>query len=183
MQHASTAPLTPRYTFVPNSRAASPESGGGAHKRRRHQSSRYLGVSWDKTKSSWRAVLSKHNLFIGRYNSEEDAARAYDFAAVQARGPGAKRNFPGEAISEPPVSKGEEKRQKSSSRYLGVIWDKAKSSWKVQMMDPQQAAHWVLLLRGGRSTGVRPCGCAGAWTRRQAQLPGRGHPRAACEQG
>jgi AP2-like factor (euAP2 lineage) len=40
---------------------------------------------------------------IGRFASEEDAARAYDCAAVQAHGPGAERNFPGEAISELPA--------------------------------------------------------------------------------
>jgi hypothetical protein len=41
---------------------------------------------------------------IGCYASEEDAARAYDWAAVQAHGPDAKRNFPGETISELPES-------------------------------------------------------------------------------
>jgi hypothetical protein len=40
---------------------------------------------------------------IGYYASVEDAARAYDCAAVQAHGPDAKRNFPGEDVSEPPV--------------------------------------------------------------------------------
>jgi hypothetical protein len=36
----------------------------------------------------------------------------------------------------------------------------------------KHAAHRVLRLRGGRDQGVRPCGCAGARTRCQAQLPG-----------
>jgi hypothetical protein len=40
---------------------------------------------------------------VGAFASEEDAARAYDCAAVQAHGPGAERNFPGEAINELPV--------------------------------------------------------------------------------
>jgi hypothetical protein len=167
-QHASTAPLTPRCTFVPNSRAASPESGGGAHKRQRQQSSRYLGdcwdkadtsskaylkdpqtkrksrylgVCWDKANTSWNAYLrdpqTKRNQHIGCYDSEEDAARAYDFAAVQALGPGAKCNFPEEAISKPPVSRGEEKKQRGSSRYIGVSWDKRRDSWRVQLADPQ----------------------------------------------
>jgi hypothetical protein len=65
---------------------------------------------------------------IGRYASEEDAARAYDCAAVQAHGPGARRNFPDETISEPPVTVGEQKKQRSSSRYVGVSWYKARSS-------------------------------------------------------
>jgi hypothetical protein len=61
---------------------------------------------------------------VGRYASEEDAARAYDCTAVQARGPGTKRNFPGEDISEPPATVGEDRKQRSSSRFIGVIWEK-----------------------------------------------------------
>jgi hypothetical protein len=51
---------------------------------------------------------TKRQQHVGYFASEEDAARAYDCAAMQAHGPGAKRNFPGEAIGEPPVSKGQE---------------------------------------------------------------------------
>jgi hypothetical protein len=47
--------------------------------------------------------------------TEEDAARAYDCAAVQACGPGAKRNFPGEAIGDPPVTVGEERKRRRRS--------------------------------------------------------------------
>jgi hypothetical protein len=71
---------------------------------------------------------TKRKQYIGSYASEEDAARAYDCAAVQAHGPGAKRNFPDEAISELLVTVGEEQKQRSSSRYIGVCWNKASSS-------------------------------------------------------
>jgi hypothetical protein len=57
---------------------------------------------------------------IGCYASEEDAARAYDCASVQAHGPGAKRNFPGEAIIEAPETVGKQKKQRKSSRFIGV---------------------------------------------------------------
>jgi hypothetical protein len=67
----------------------------------------------------------------------EDAARAYDCTAVQVHGLGAERSFPGEAISEAPVSKGDELQQRKSSKYLGVSWDKAKSSFRVDLWDPQ----------------------------------------------
>jgi hypothetical protein len=56
-------------------------------------------------------------------SAARDAARAYDCAAVQARGPGAKRNFPGEAISELPVPVGEERKQRGSSRYMTHMTD------------------------------------------------------------
>jgi hypothetical protein len=232
-----------------------PETVGGERKQR--SSSRYIGVTWDKAKSAWRVGLwdpqTKRRQHIGRYASEEDAARAYDFAAVQARGPAAKLNFPGEANSELPVTVGEERKQCCSSRYIGVSWHKGNSVWEVQMCNPQtkrgwqigsyaseedaaraydfaavqahgpgaernfpdktqraafvtgrgaeaaqqlahihgrqlgqvqvfmdgeaggptdqaQAAHRELCLRGGRSQGIRLCGCAGARTRCRAQL-------------
>jgi hypothetical protein len=67
---------------------------------------------------------SSSNRNIGSYASEEAEARAYDCAAVQARGPGAKRNFPGEAISKLPavtaVTVGEDEKQRNSSRYVGA---------------------------------------------------------------
>jgi hypothetical protein len=59
------------------------------------------------------------------YASMEDAARGYDYVAVQAHGPDTKCNFPGGAINELPVPFGEERKQRSSSRYVGVSWQKA----------------------------------------------------------
>jgi hypothetical protein len=104
----------------------------GVGRKRKGSSSLYIGVSWKTAGSSWHVKLTdpqtKCEQHIGYYASEEDAARAYDCAAVQMRGPGAKRNFPDEAISDPPVSKREERKQRSSSRYIGVSWNKAMSS-------------------------------------------------------
>ncbi|KAG1681524.1 hypothetical protein FOA52_014030 [Chlamydomonas sp. UWO 241] len=110
---------------------APPESGVG--RKRKGSSSRYHGVCWDNTSSSWRVQLwdpqSKRLQHIGSFASEEDAARAHDFAAVQA-------HRSGEVISEPPATKGEERKQQHSSRFLGVCWNKASSSWLVQLWDP-----------------------------------------------
>jgi hypothetical protein len=76
--------------------------------------------------------------WILRLRGRRVAARAYDCAAVQARGPGAERNFPGEAVRELPVTVGEERKQRSSSsRYIGVSWHKATSSWEVTLWDPR----------------------------------------------
>ncbi|KAG1675878.1 hypothetical protein FOA52_001535 [Chlamydomonas sp. UWO 241] len=93
-----------------------------------------MGVSWDK--ASWRVRLNGQN--IGRYASEEDAARADDCAAVKLRGPEFKgRNFPGEVISEPPVSLGDERKKNKTSLYVGVSFDKIRSAWTAFMWDPQ----------------------------------------------
>ncbi|KAG1660887.1 hypothetical protein FOA52_015929 [Chlamydomonas sp. UWO 241] len=115
-----------------------PDWEGAAREGPRKQSSRFVGVQWNKAKSFWRASLydpqTKRERYIGAYATEEDAARAYDFAAVQARGPGAERNFTREANSEPPVSKGVEQKQRSSSQYIGV--HKSGSSWLSRLWDP-----------------------------------------------
>jgi hypothetical protein len=118
-------------------------SPGGAQtgRKRPGSTSRYFGVSWNKARSAWRADLwdphTKRMQHIGYYASEEDAARAYDCAAVQANILGAKRNFPGEAVSELPETMGEQQKQHSSSRYLGVRCDKASSTWRADLWDPQ----------------------------------------------
>jgi hypothetical protein len=105
-------------------------------------SSRYIGVFWVEARTSWRVRLTdpqtKRQRSVGSYASEEDAAKAYDCAAVQAHGSGAKRNFPGEAISEPPVTVGEEWKLLQSSRYIGVSWQVSSSSFQVYMTDPQK---------------------------------------------
>jgi hypothetical protein len=109
--------------------------------RNQRSSSPYIGVSWEKASTSWRVRLTdpqtKCSRRIGSYASEDDAARAYDYAAVQAHGPGAQRNFPCEAIGEAPETVGEEHKQRNSSRYIGVSWLKTTSSCRVELRDPQ----------------------------------------------
>ncbi|KAG1656220.1 hypothetical protein FOA52_013785 [Chlamydomonas sp. UWO 241] len=93
----------------------------------RRKSSSYRGVSWDQSSSAWRADL--HKKCIGRYASEEDAARAYDYAAVRLLGLQAERNFPDEVISEPPLTR--RKASKTSRFSFGVSWHTRSRSWQV----------------------------------------------------
>lgn len=64
--------------------------GGGAH------TSTYKGVSWDKSRGKWQSKISHRGLCrnLGRYDSEMDAACAYDAAAITAWGAFARLNFP-----------------------------------------------------------------------------------------
>jgi hypothetical protein len=92
-----------------------PERVGGERKQR--TSSRYLGVTWHKGRaSSWYAQLTdpqtKSSRHVGSFACEEDAAKAYARAAVQAYGPGAERNFAGEAVSELPETVGAERKRR-----------------------------------------------------------------------
>ncbi|KAG1663960.1 hypothetical protein FOA52_001086 [Chlamydomonas sp. UWO 241] len=60
--------------------------------------SRFVGVSWGKASSSWMVHLwnpdAQRIQHVGSYASEDDAARAYDDAALKMQGPDAKLNFP-----------------------------------------------------------------------------------------
>jgi hypothetical protein len=110
--------------------------------RRERMTSRFTGVYWHKSGKVWRAQLwdpeAKRNRKIGTYVSEEDAARAYDYAAVKMHGPEyTERNFPDELISEPPVSLGDEMRERKTSRFTGVCWDKRGKAWEVDLWNRQ----------------------------------------------
>lgn len=64
-------------------------------------SSRFKGVSWSQSSQKWAAYICKdgrhgqpRNRNLGTFTVEEDAARAYDEAAVEAFGEFARLNFP-----------------------------------------------------------------------------------------
>lgn len=61
-----------------------------------NSSSRYKGVTFDKSRGKWNASIyvKGRSINLGRYNQEEDAARAYDKAAYQFFGEYARLNFP-----------------------------------------------------------------------------------------
>ncbi len=68
------------------------------HPKHRGSSSRYFGVCHVKNRDKWLAslFLNGRRTFIGHYDSEIEAARAYDRAAVEQLGESARLNFPDE---------------------------------------------------------------------------------------
>ncbi|KAG1659229.1 hypothetical protein FOA52_008998 [Chlamydomonas sp. UWO 241] len=122
----------------PNELVTAPPVSTG-ERRRERKTSKYLGVSYHKGASAWRADLWDPQLQrrerIGSFASEEEAARAYDYTALQIQGPNAKRNF-AELITEPPVSMGDLRRERKTSMYLGVSWFASKASWVAELWDP-----------------------------------------------
>lgn len=58
-------------------------------------SSRYKGVNWHKSTSTWmaRLMVKGRRIFLGRYKDEIEAALAYDKAALELLGEEAWTNF------------------------------------------------------------------------------------------
>lgn len=54
----------------------------------RTSTSKYLGVSWDKSRGKWRASITKNWSFVrsARFDSEKDAAIAYNRWALEVHG-------------------------------------------------------------------------------------------------
>lgn len=61
----------------------------------RKTSSKYKGVCWDKSKNKWVATMThdKKSIYLGRFNNEIDAAKAYDAKAKEICGDKAILNF------------------------------------------------------------------------------------------
>jgi len=80
-----------RYNLRPCTRS----QNGGNRKRNKNGSSNFKGVGWHIRIKKWAARIgfNSKRIHIGFFNSEEDAARAYDEAAKKYHGEFARLNF------------------------------------------------------------------------------------------
>lgn len=79
-----------------NMREASQSQNGANVVKRSGTSSEYKGVTWHSTGFKWQAQIkvNRKRIYLGLFVSEEEAARAYDRAAVEQFGEFACLNFP-----------------------------------------------------------------------------------------
>lgn len=79
-----------------NMRLCSRLQNGRNRKRPKNNTSGFKGVWWNKTCNKWEAEIRVNNkrIYLGHYSDPEEAARAYDEAAVEHFGDFAKINFP-----------------------------------------------------------------------------------------
>jgi len=79
-----------------NLRLATPLQNKWNTRHRRKGRSKYTGVTWVKTTKKWRAdiCIDKKVKYLGCYDSEKQAAKAYDKTAKKHRGEYAVLNFP-----------------------------------------------------------------------------------------
>jgi len=106
-----------------------PDDKTEVHKKQ--NSSNYIGVSYWKTRSKWKAQRYSKNenklIFNGYHNTEKTAAHASDTLASKLIENGEQRhklNFPDD--------KTEVYKKRNTSQYIGVSYNKKFSKWKAQ---------------------------------------------------
>jgi hypothetical protein len=77
--------LNPLNNQRHNLRAATEIQNNQNRRLHSRNSSGYKGVSWQQSRSKWKASIMANNqaIYLGLFNSPEDAAKAYDKAALE----------------------------------------------------------------------------------------------------
>ncbi len=101
------------------------ENSWNRSKRKRETTSRYTGVSW-ATHQRWVATIDGEH--IGYFDSEENAAKAYDYEARQRRGAFAVVNFPD--VNEKPAP---DRKTLTKRKYVTVVSKNGKPKYHIQI--------------------------------------------------
>lgn len=98
--------------------------------------SRYKGVSWRKRDKTWYAQIRKDGSFhwLGDFDTEEDAAIAYNHAALEFFGPFANFNDIPEWLSKSPV-------RREMARFRGFSFHKRIGKWQAYLKVQGRRVH------------------------------------------
>jgi hypothetical protein len=79
-----------------NLRLATHQENMRNRRKRKNTSSRFIGVTFDKQRGKWlaRIIYQGKRIFLGRFDTEIEAARAYDAAVKKYHIEFARLNFP-----------------------------------------------------------------------------------------
>jgi hypothetical protein len=85
-----------------NLRAATRSQNNANKSKRRNASSRFLGVTWNKSKGKFQAQIrvARNGIHLGTFDNEFEAARAFDAASRKHFGEFSRLNFPDATVSE-----------------------------------------------------------------------------------
>ena len=77
-----------------NLRPATNQQSGCNRSKQKNNTSGYIGVCWDKQRKKWMAQIkvNRKHIHLGRHDDIEDAARAYNKAAIKYHGKFARLN-------------------------------------------------------------------------------------------
>lgn len=121
-----------------NLRIVSPKENNYNSIKREGSSSIYKGVSFSEDSRKWRAAIGKDKktYYLGMYDTEEDAARAYNHAAIDLFGEFASLNDVDmniDFISTKKVNK--------TSKYRGVYFHKPTMKWLAKIGHNKERVH------------------------------------------
>lgn len=111
---------------------------------RQEKSSRFKGVAWDKARELWETKLQANGetIFIGRFTSELQAARAYNEAAQQHFGEYARLNELDD-VADTAIRHRQAKAfsHARTSQYRGVYFPTSKQRWAARIQVKGKGIH------------------------------------------
>lgn len=130
VDHANGNPLDNRRVNIRFCTQAQNNCNQRSAPKRQNKTSKFKGVCWNPRRQKWVAKLG--NNIVAAFDSELEAAKAYDAAARFHYGEFAAPNFEGsEALSIQQIREAVKLKFKSefTSRFLGVSWQKQRRKW------------------------------------------------------